>query len=94
MVELDLGVSEQAVDFLGFGQRGDRLGRGAFGLVVRRRRIRSGDHDFIEHDPNEGFFGGLVTSTALTLLILPLLYRRFGDAPPLRSADLLLEDAT
>jgi cobalt-zinc-cadmium resistance protein CzcA len=25
--------------------------------------------------------GGLVTSTALTLLILPLLYRRFGDLP-------------
>jgi cobalt-zinc-cadmium resistance protein CzcA len=37
--------------------------------------------------------GGLVTSTALTLIILPLLYRRFGDAPPTRSADLLLEDA-
>ena len=37
--------------------------------------------------------GGLVTSTALTLLILPLLYRRFGDAPPASSADLLLEDA-
>jgi cobalt-zinc-cadmium resistance protein CzcA len=27
--------------------------------------------------------GGLVSATALTLLLLPLLYRRFGVTPPL-----------
>ncbi len=37
--------------------------------------------------------GGLVTSTALTLLILPLLYRRFGDLPPTRAAELFEEEA-
>jgi cobalt-zinc-cadmium resistance protein CzcA len=35
--------------------------------------------------------GGLVTSTALTLLLLPLLYRRFGDVRAAPTEDLLPE---
>ena len=29
----------------------------------------------------DGLIGGLVTSTALTLIVLPILYRRFGVDP-------------
>ncbi len=37
--------------------------------------------------------GGLVTSTTLTLLLLPILYRRFGDAPAAPTENLLHEGA-
>ncbi len=62
----------------------------AFGLVPLL--FASGPGSEIQRPLAIVVIGGLVTSTALTLLILPLLYRRFGDAPPGASKK-LLEDS-
>lgn len=51
----------------------------AFGLVPLL--FASGPGSEIQRPLAIVVIGGLVTSTALTLVILPLLYRRFGDAP-------------
>ncbi|MEO8755465.1 MAG: CusA/CzcA family heavy metal efflux RND transporter, partial [Casimicrobiaceae bacterium] len=62
----------------------------AFGLVPLL--FASGPGSEIQRPLAIVVIGGLVTSTALTLIILPLLYRRFGDAPPLNQ-ELRFEDA-
>ena len=61
----------------------------AFGLVPLL--FASGPGSEIQRPLAIVVIGGLVTSTALTLVILPLLYRRFGDAPP-PTAEHLFED--
>ena len=61
----------------------------AFGLVSLL--FASGPGSEIQRPLAIVVIGGLVTSTALTLVILPLLYRRFGDAPP-PTAEHLFED--
>jgi cobalt-zinc-cadmium resistance protein CzcA len=61
----------------------------AFGLVPLL--FASGPGSEIQRPLAIVVIGGLVTSTALTLVILPLLYRRFGDAPAV-AVKLLLEE--
>ena len=51
----------------------------AFGLVPLL--FASGPGSEIQRPLAIVVIGGLITSTALTLLILPILYRRFGGAP-------------
>ena len=40
----------------------------------------------IEHPMAVVILGGLVTSTLLNLLLLPALYERYGEAPPVRQS--------
>lgn len=54
----------------------------AFGLVPLL--FASGPGSEIQRPLAIVVIGGLVSSTALTLLLLPLLYRRFGEAPATR----------
>jgi cobalt-zinc-cadmium resistance protein CzcA len=61
----------------------------AFGLVPLL--FASGPGSEIQRPLAIVVIGGLLTSTALTLVVLPLLYRRFGDAPA-AATDLLVED--
>ena len=52
----------------------------AFGLVPML--FASGPGSEVQRPLAIVVIGGLVTSTLLTLLILPILYRRFGLRPP------------
>jgi cobalt-zinc-cadmium resistance protein CzcA len=52
----------------------------AFGLVPLL--FASGPGSEIQKPLAIVVIGGLVTSTALTLIVLPILYRRFGIEPP------------
>jgi cobalt-zinc-cadmium resistance protein CzcA len=56
----------------------------AFGLVPLL--LASGPGSEIQRPLAIVVIGGLVSSTALTLLLLPLLYRRFGQPAPALSA--------